>query len=142
VDAADRIWNRACNPTARLERSGDRALQAAILIHGLVMNSGLYPAMYGLTFDELMAAADGFEYLGSTDVAGVVRTAVQEVFPEGPIDDGELRETHVDEYVDGQPDRLDQLEAAYHDLLPGDDAALVAAFRRRLTASPDDFAAP
>jgi uncharacterized protein DUF4375 len=141
VDEADLIWNRACDPTAKLEGFGDQALQAVLLVHGQVMNSGLYSAMYANTFSELASAADGFQYLGRTDVARVLRDALQQIFPDGPIDDADQRERHVDEFDEQAPERLSRLEGSYHRLVP-DDEVLEVAFRERLSASPEDFTAP
>jgi Domain of unknown function (DUF4375) len=140
MDEADLIWNRACDPTATLSGSGDRALQAVILVHSLVMNSGLYNAMYSMRFSELASAADGFLFFGRTDVAEVLRDALQQVFPDGPIEDDERRERHVDEFDERAPERLSRLETSYHRLVP-DDEVLEAAFRERLSATREEFAA-
>jgi hypothetical protein len=64
LDDADRIWNRACDPFARLSTSGDRALQAALLVHGQVMNGGLLSALDYIDYDQIERGADGFEDFG------------------------------------------------------------------------------
>jgi hypothetical protein len=140
VDEADLIWNRACDPTATLEGPGDRALQAVLLVHGQVMNSGLCSAMYANTFSELASAADGFQYFGRPDVSRVLRDALQDVCPDGPVDDADRRERHVDEFDERAPEQLSRFEASYHRLVP-DDGVLEAAFRERLSDAPEAFAA-
>jgi hypothetical protein len=136
----DLIWNRASEPLAELQAPGDRALQALLVLHGYVMNGGLYSAMYGLSFEELGAAAEGFDYFGRTDVADILRDATSTVFPGGAIEDPERREAVVDEFQEQDPERLDGLDDDYHRLVPSDEA-LVQAFRERLRAAPEDFAA-
>jgi hypothetical protein len=141
MDEADLIWNQACDPSAELERSGDQALQAVLLVHGQIMNSGLYSAMYANTFSELGAAADGFQYFGRSDVAAVLRDALQQVFPDGPVDDADQRERYVDEFDERAPELLSGLEGTYHRLVP-DDRVLEKPLRERLSTSPADFTAP
>jgi hypothetical protein len=136
VEEPDRIWNRACDPVAALDARGDAALQSLLLLHGQVMNGGLYSAMYGLTYNELRAAAEAFDYFERPAVADLLRAAITAVFPRGAVDDPEQREAVVDE-LDEQ--RLEQWADAYHRLVPTD-AAIEAAFRQRLAAAPHDFA--
>lgn len=136
---ADAIWNRACDHAAQLQRPGDRALQAVLISHGQIMNSGLYSAMYSNTFEELAAAARGFDFFERSDVADVLRQAADAVFPNGPIGDADARERHVDDFHEQDPERLAHLEDAYQTLVPRDDA-LDAIFRERLSSSPQDFA--
>ena len=136
MDEADLIWNRACDPAARFDARGDAALQSLLLLHGYVMNGGLYSAMYGLTFEELSAAAEAFDYFARPAIAEVLREAIAGVFPDGAVEDPEEREAVVDDFDE---ERLDHWDDAYHRLVPAD-ATLVAAFEERRAASPGDFA--
>lgn len=135
MEEPDLIWNRACNPEATLESRGDGALQSLLLLHGYVMNGGLDSAMYGLTFKELVAAAEAFEYFERPAVAELLRSSIAEVFPHGAVDDPEQREATVDKFDE---ERLEQWDDAYHRLVPADET-IEAAFRQRLEAAPGDF---
>ena len=140
LDDADVIWNRACDPFAQLSGTGDRALQAVLLVHGMVMNGGVEHAVESLSADELRAGTSGFEYLGLGDVGDVLREAIETAFPAGPIADRDERQQHMVALRDETYERLDELDRAYSVLVPQDDV-LEKAFRRRLRTLPRDFAA-
>ena len=45
LDAADRIWSRACGYCWNPVREGDHALHDVLVFHGLVRNGGLDAAL-------------------------------------------------------------------------------------------------
>ncbi len=59
-------------------REGDAALSAVLLVHGLVMNGGVFHAVQAVTKDELRAACAGFCYFGFDEVAGLLEAASRE----------------------------------------------------------------
>jgi len=73
------VWNRAAlengGPSAR---AGDRALAAAVLAHGLVMNGGVAHALESLSAEEVEQACAGFERFGFVALADLFRRGVAE----------------------------------------------------------------
>lgn len=127
MDAADAVWNRAIADPAPDARSGDRALHAVLVLHGLAMSGGVLDAVTALSGERIAAASDGCRWLGLGAVADLIDSVQAEVRA-GVLDDD---------------DRADALEAsadgAYHDAVPRD-LVLVDAFRLRYARSPSDFA--
>ena len=113
----DEVWNRACLESGGVTlATGDRALAALLLAHGLAMNGGVVHAMDCLTKSELTAAIAGFNYFGLT--------AASRVFEQAPDDSEETEE---------------RLNRMYWQAVPNDET-LVHAFRVKLVAYPDAFA--
>jgi Domain of unknown function (DUF4375) len=139
VDAADEIWNRACDPFSPLHEPGDRALQAVLRVHGQVMNGGLASAVEYQSPEEIDSAVAGFGYFGRDDLGQILREAVEAAFPAGAVADIEEREGHMEALDDASYERLEQLDDAYNTLVPRD-GVLQEMFRERLQASPRDFA--
>jgi hypothetical protein len=140
LDDADAIWNRACDPDARLSGAGDRALQAVLLVDGQVMNGGLASALEYRSADEIEGAIRGFEYFGRHDVGDLLRQAMEVAFPAGAIADPDEREEHMLALPHETHQRLEELENRYHALV-AQDGTLEDMFRQRLRTSPRDFAA-
>jgi hypothetical protein len=141
LDDADRIWNRACDPFAEHAAAGDQALQAILVVHGQVMNSGLVSALEYKDADEILSAVSGFRYFALEHAAGCLADAFQTAFPTGGIEDAAERGAHLDALGGPVHERLEWLEADYYAALPHDQI-IEAAFRDRLRASPSDFASP
>jgi Domain of unknown function (DUF4375) len=139
VDAADEIWNRACDPFSPLHERGDRALQAVLHVHGQVMNGGLASAIEYQSPAEIESAIAGFGYFGRDAMGRVLREALEVAFPEGAVADVEVREQHMEALDEASYERLEQLEGAYNTLVPHDDV-LEEMFRERLRTAPRDFA--
>jgi hypothetical protein len=136
LDNADRIWNRACDPFAQLSASGDRALQAALLVHGQVMNGGLLSALEYIDYDQMERGADGFDYFGLSRAAGILRTALRVAFPDGPVPEDER-----EEYTLSLPEPvLDQIEGDLDAAFDVETRALDDAFARLYRDRPNDFA--
>jgi Domain of unknown function (DUF4375) len=139
VDAADGIWNRACDPFTSLPEPGDGALQAVLRVHGQVMNGGLASAIEYQSPEEIESAMGGFGYFGRDELGQILREAQEVAFPAGAVADVELREEHMEALDEASYERLEQLEGAYNARVPRDDV-LEEMFRERLRASPRDFA--
>ena len=113
----DQIWNRACLESGGPSpATGDQALAALLLAHGLAMNGGVVHALECLSQPEIAAAAAGFNYFGLAEAA--------HVFQQAPDDTEETEE------------RLNKL---YWAAVPSDET-LAHAFRVKLLASPEAFA--
>jgi hypothetical protein len=139
IDDEDAIWNRACDPFSHLAGTGDRALQALLLVHGQVMNGGLASSLEYQSADQIQAAISGFEYFGRSDIGAVLRAGMETAFPAGVVEDPEAREDHMLALDDETSNRLERLDDAYNALVPRDEV-LVDMFRDRLRTSPRDFA--
>jgi Domain of unknown function (DUF4375) len=137
MDEADAIWNRATTPR-ELAAPGDRALQSVLVVDGQIKNGGLLSALESREAEEFARAADGLDYLGLSEVAGLLRRAYAAAFSDGPLP-ADRREIHTTELPDPVHDEVEALDDRYAQLVP-DDATLEAAFRRRLAECPDDFA--
>jgi Domain of unknown function (DUF4375) len=133
LDAADRIWNRACDSDWNPVRRGDRALHDVLMFHGFIRNGGLDAALES-GFGWAARAADGFRVLGSPELADLVarahEIATRVVDEAGEVDVLDLRREELDE--------IHALDQRYADLLPSDDT-LDRIFRAYLAAHPDDF---
>ncbi len=133
---SDAIWNRAAS-AERLPpeaRAGDRALRAALELHGYVMNGGLDHGLDVMGADGVERAAEGWEFLGRTEVADLLREVVRTV-PDLPADPEERAEFLTDGWSDEQAARIEQLDHRYPE-----DRSLEEAFLRCLRDRPDDFA--
>lgn len=60
----DAIWNRACLNPEDCHLSGDRALADMLLLHGLIMNGGVFHALEALEPEETTAALAGYAFFG------------------------------------------------------------------------------
>ena len=96
---------------------GDRLLHMTHPLHGRVMNSGVGGAEDVCSQDQILAAADAFDYLGLTDLAHLVRRI--------PCSD----------FGDGREGRMNR---GYFGLVQTD-MLLWAAVVRKYEAAPQDF---
>ncbi|MEO3819551.1 hypothetical protein [Plantactinospora sp. B24E8] len=113
---ADLVWNRALSDQPG-RGVGDRHLHAMAKPYGRIMGSGTSAVADTCTPEEILRAADAFDYLGLTDLAELTRRLTDADF-----DDGRER----------------RLNHAFFGLENG----LERAFHRRYAAAPDDFEPP
>ena len=99
---------------------GDRHLAAVFPVHGRIMNAGTASAAAHYSAQQILQAADGFAYFGLAELADLVRR-----IPGTDLGDG----------------RDARLDRAYYGLVDMD-IALIAGFRRKYAASPEDFDPP
>lgn len=66
------------HPGGSSPREGDRALSALLLVHGLVMNGGVFHAVEAVTEAELRASCAAFKYFGFAEVADLLEAAASE----------------------------------------------------------------
>jgi hypothetical protein len=129
----EHIWKRACQATeagAEL-RAGDRALAAALLAHGIVMNGGVLHGLQGMSPSERREAAAGYRFLALPTLA--------ELF-EMQVPDDDLDENDDDDDSESELDRLEaELNQKYWATAP-DDEALWRAFEKKLMQEPGLFA--
>jgi hypothetical protein len=133
---ADAIWNRATT-LRELTAPGDLALQALLIVHGMIMNGGLLHAFDSLEHDMYERGAEGFAYFGRADVAELLMAGYALAFPDGPVPEAE-REQYTTDLPDAIHEQIEEMDGRYGDLVP-DDATVVAAFERRLAERPADF---
>lgn len=111
------VWNRAAleggGPGAL---AGDRALASLLLVHGMVMNGGVWHATEVLSAGELAAGLDGYRFFGFTELAEIL--------------------VGVENASDQAFDKLDEL---YWHYIPADDT-IGAAFEEKFAAHPELFA--
>jgi hypothetical protein len=133
LETRERIWNRAHQASeadAEL-RAGDRALAAALLAHGIVMNGGVLHALQAMSPSERREAAAGYRFLALPTLAQLFEMEVPDVDLDEDDEDGE-----------GESE-LDQLEAELNQkywATASDDEALLRAFERKLMQEPGLFA--
>ncbi|MCA0145844.1 hypothetical protein [Blastococcus sp. LR1] len=127
MTGATEIWNRACDPYAPFTHSGDAALAAVLLCHGMAMNGGLLHAVEGLEPDQLAAATDGYSSLGLGGVAELITDVSGRAAALDPDD----------------ADAAEQLEIEanrrFGELVP-DDETVSTAFEAHLRAHPEAYA--
>jgi hypothetical protein len=142
VDAADDIWNRACDPCLRDQslRPGDRALRDALAAHSVLMNGGLGHALEVLGGEETENAVNGFRYLDAEDIAHIFRSAAA-VAGDALAGDADERQQRFLRLSDDQVEDLEALEREYWALVPSDEV-LEGIFRRYWRRHPERFAAP
>jgi hypothetical protein len=131
-ETRDKIWKRACQPTQEAAelRAGDRALAAALLAHGIVMNGGVLHALQGMSPSERREAAAGYRFLALPTLA--------ELF-EGEVPDGDLDDDDEDLERESGLERLEaELNQKYWATAP-DDEALWCAFEKKLRQEPGLF---
>ncbi|WP_369051857.1 DMP19 family protein [Kineococcus terrestris] len=127
----DELWNRACqwdSPAIRTHE-GDAALHDAIVFHGSVVNGGLLDAVENYARDEgypLARVVRSYRSLGLGRTADLVERAHREHVELAALPYDQERSGRVEERVDRS-----------YDL---DDAALSAAARAAVEASPGRFA--
>lgn len=131
----EHIWNRACEASDAGElRAGDRALAAALLAHGIVMNGGVLHALQGMSPSERREAAAGYRFLALAPLAELFEMQVPEDDVDDEADDDE------DEDFESEQDRLEaELNQKYWATAP-DDEALWRAFEKKLAHEPGLFA--
>ncbi|WP_433040660.1 hypothetical protein [Dactylosporangium sp. CS-033363] len=112
--ASVQVWNRGMDATGG--RIGDLQLGAMSKPYGRIMGSGTSAVLDTSTRDEVLAAADAFDYLGLPDLAALTRR----------IADADWEREHLEE----------RYNHAFYALEYG----LYAAFERRYFAHPEDFA--
>lgn len=84
----DAVWNRAAlDNGGAAARSGDRALAALLVAHGLVMNGGVAHAVEVLSTDDFRAAVEGFRFFGFHELTNLLQQAAS----------GAVDETNADE---------------------------------------------
>jgi hypothetical protein len=115
---ADLVWNRAAlDGGGSAPRTGDRALAALLLAHGLIMNGGVEHALDLLSPVETMAAIEAFKFFDMADV-------------------GDLLEQAATGRFHHEAEEGDERYAA----LVSDDEILAARFRHRYVSTPGAFA--
>ncbi len=116
------IWNRACGGDVVSLLAGDRALEDLLLVHGYVMNGGVFHAIEGIEAELLADAQSGYRYFGFDSVADLLNEA-KSIFESGQ--------------------NLDQFEIElgnrYTELIP-DDSVLFKRFEDCLQQNPSEFA--
>jgi hypothetical protein len=81
-------------------REGNLALSALLLVHGLVMNGGVFHAVEAVSDEELRSACAGFRYFGFSDAADLLEAASREQW----TDESEVRfNTAYGNLVDDEP---------------------------------------
>jgi len=118
----DLIWNRACQGDVTALMSGDRALAAMLVLHGLAMNGGVLHAVECVSLQELADAKSGYRFFGFDDVAAMFEDAGLLAAA-----DGDRASIEAD------------LDKRYFALVP-DDSALFERFAAHLRHSPSEFA--
>jgi len=64
-DEANLVWNRAAmKHRGPAPRVGDESLSAVLLVHGLVMNGGVFHAVGSVTAEELRANCARYRFFG------------------------------------------------------------------------------
>lgn len=116
------IWNRACGSDAVCLLAGDRALEALLLVHGYVMNGGVFHAVEGIDAELLADAQSGYRYFGFDDAANLFNDA-KSIFESGQ----NLKQFEI------------MLGNRYTALIP-DDTALFNRFEDCLRRNPSEFA--
>jgi hypothetical protein len=72
-------WARIATPVPGSSlRAGDAALTAALALHSVAMNGGVFHALGVLSEYERSAACAGFRYYGLDDIAAVIEAAAAE----------------------------------------------------------------
>ncbi|WP_426514047.1 hypothetical protein ACPPVO_27545 [Dactylosporangium sp. McL0621] len=112
---ADLVWNRAMSDEVHAG-VGDRHLRAMAKPYGRIMGSGVSAVLDTSSPEEVRRAADAFEYLGLSDLAGLTRRLVD---------------------VDWSSE--DDLEGRLNRAFYGLEEALAGAFERKYAESPEDF---
>ncbi len=125
VDEADRIWNRAAlfwETDDRDRLSGDLALKALLLAHGLIMNGGVAHCHDAMSPEEVSQAVEGYRWFGLDQAAELVESTGNAV-----------RNGSMDEQASLAADD------AYNQAIP-DDRVIETVFRAKFGAARDAFA--
>ena len=123
MDPAGEVWNRAAMENGGSSpRRGDRALADALLVQGMMMNGGVDHCIEAVSDEELVAAIEGFRYLGADELADVLSRA-RGLDIEDPKNQGAIERLNEDY---GRAAPMDQV--------------LVALFESRFREAPEDFA--
>jgi hypothetical protein len=146
MNKTTQVWNRALDDYGLASSaSGDHALAAMLLAHGLVMSGGVLDAVEIMDESQLAAAISGYRFFGFDQVAALL-LRTKEILDAGTDDPKEMERFAVgpveivlletDEHLgDLEP----QLDLEYQGYIP-DDSALFERFERHLAAHPGDFA--
>ena len=116
LTSADLVWNRALSDEPG-NGFGDRHLHAMAKPYGRIMSSGTSAVADTCTVQEILGAADAFDYLGLSDQADLTRRLADADFSNG---------------------REQRRNRAFYGL----ELALHRAFERRYEAAPEDFDPP
>lgn len=125
---ADAIWDRACDPSLAATHTGDAALAAVLLCHGMAMNGGLLHAVGALEPDQRARAVAGFRLLGLDPAAA----AVDEVA-------AQAADLHPDD-ADAAERLEEEAGRRYDAALPEWDETIERAFRAHLDRHPEAYA--
>jgi hypothetical protein len=113
------VWNRAAlEAGGPSPRKGDVALSAMLLIHGLIMNGGVFHAIESVGPAELRAANTGYRFFGLSEIAELLE---------------ECSKTVPDEELEASADN------AYWTSVPTDHT-LREAFARHFSTHRQDYA--
>jgi len=111
VSAANLVWNRALDDEPG-SGPGDRHLRAMAKPYNQIMANGTSAVMETCTTEEIVGAAEAFDYLGLRQLADLTRRL-----------------------VDGVGEREPQRDRAFYGL----EMALDSAFERKYAQAPQDF---
>lgn len=76
LSKAARVWNRACSTGDDSSlHAGDRALRNLLLVHGYVMNGGVFHALDCLSREELAAGVAGYRFFGFDELAALIQSS-------------------------------------------------------------------
>jgi hypothetical protein len=120
-NTAGKIWDRACFGGGEAPRSGDKALTALLLFHGLAMNGGVIHALECLALEQISAAKYGYRYFGFEVISELINAA-QEVI-ENKLD----RDMHDT-----------KMSKEYWGIIPNDDV-LIESFERHQQQHPLEY---
>ena len=126
AERSDDIWHRALGgePASRLP--GDVAVCAVLLFHGTTMNGGVLNAVESNDDTFVVAAMDGYRWLGLTDIADLVADLRRAVAS------GEAEDLERAESLEVESDHR-------YDRSVPDDAALFETVQRRVASTPEAF---
>lgn len=124
---ADLVWNRAAmDGGGSSPRTGDSALVALLLVHGMVCNGGVIHSIEVCSADELRAGCAGYRSFGLEDAAELIEEAASKVTRD------EARAGDYDEELEFE------LDQRYGAVIPTDET-IVQRFEAHLSSHPEDF---
>jgi hypothetical protein len=111
---AQRVWIRASKRNDVALKDGDRALKALLILHGRIMNGGVYHGVLAAS-DKLEAGLRGYDYFALDELSAIVK-----------------------QYRDSVGTSDAAANSAYYKLKP--DRMIQEHFERKLMDTPDQFA--